>query len=100
MSLIKNQIDAEAKKAADAIRAALEEFSKETGLAAQVNVRWLEMSFMSERAGRVVLDGVSVRPARPSSTSLRTATRCGPFLCASLCLKKRTQTRKFWLSRI
>lgn len=62
MSLIKKQIDAEAKRAAEKIRAALEEFSKETGLAAQVSVRWLEMSYLSEAAGRVVLDTVSVRP--------------------------------------
>lgn len=69
MSLIKSQIDDEAKRAANKIRAALEEFSKETGLAAQVSVRWLEVSYMSETVGRVVLDTVSVRPEHPDVRS-------------------------------
>ena len=69
MSLIKSQIDDEAKRAANKIRAALEEFSKETGLAAQVSVCWLEVSYMSEAACRVVLDAVSVRPEHPDVRS-------------------------------
>ncbi len=70
MSQIKDQIDAEAKRTADKIRAALEEFSKETGLSACVEARWIEMSFALESAGRVVLDGVSVTPLHPAVRSL------------------------------
>lgn len=69
MSQIKDQIDAEAKKAADAIRAALVEFNKATGLSASIDARWVEVSYMSEPANRVVLDGVSVRPEHPDVRS-------------------------------
>lgn len=69
MSQIKNQIDAEAKKAADAIRAALVEFNTATGLSVSIDTRWVEVSQLSEPVNRVVLDGVSVRPEHPDVRS-------------------------------
>ena len=50
----KDQIEAEAKKAAAVIRAALAEFNRATGLSADVQTYWVTESILSESTARVI----------------------------------------------
>lgn len=54
MTTTKDQIEAEAKKAAAVIRAALVEFNRATGLSADVQTYWVTESILSESTARVI----------------------------------------------
>ena len=64
--MFKDQVDAEAKKAAEKIRGALEEFNKATGLSAEVETRWVDYRVLSESKGRTAVEYVLVKPEHPS----------------------------------
>ena len=62
---MKSIIQSEAEKAAKKIREALEEFHKETGMAAEIEARWVSLYQLSRSEPTLLLDRVEVQPVLP-----------------------------------
>ncbi|MEG1282634.1 MAG: hypothetical protein RSD57_19545 [Comamonas sp.] len=57
-----NQVQDEAAKAAKVIRDALEEFTRITGLKADVSANWIDLRTVGSHRPTAVLESVTIRP--------------------------------------
>jgi hypothetical protein len=61
----KCRINAAAHRAAKKVRESMDEFSKETGMSAEMYLSWLSIHELGSTAPRMILDRVEVQPVFP-----------------------------------
>lgn len=62
----KCRINAAAHRAAKKVREAMDEFSKETGMSAELYLGWIKIQELGSAAPRMILDRVEVQPVFPA----------------------------------